>query len=260
MREILRVEQLASGYGGRDVIGEITFSLRGGELCALLGGNGAGKTTLLKAVCTLLPSRGELRLGDQPLRDMDRRERARHIGYLAQGGRMGLSLETLDVVLMGLNPVLGLLEAPNQAHRRRAMEVLEWAGIAHLSNTPFQNLSAGQKQLVLFARTLVCDPELLVLDEPDSALDLQNRGRMFGLLGKYLRSGERAVLLCSHDVNAALGHAHRLLLMKGGTLAYDLSMADVSREELERALEDVYGPVEVLCHRGKYLMMGGDGT
>ena len=258
MKELLRAERLSAGYGRGDVVHEVSFKVRPGELCALLGGNGSGKTTLLRAVCALLPSKGRLILGERPLSGLSRRERARRVGYLAQGGRMVLCLEALDVVMMGLNPVLGLLEAPGQVHRRRAMEVLDWVGAAHLAHVPFQTLSQGQKQLTLLARTLVCAPELLVLDEPDSALDFQNRGRIMGLLKDYLQGGERGVLLCSHDVNAALAHAHRLLLMKDGALVHDLKLEGLGQEELEKALRDVYGPVEVLRHKGRYVMIGGE--
>ena len=257
MRELLRAEGLCAGYGRGDVIRDVSFSLREGELCALLGGNGSGKTTLLRAVCTLLPSKGERILGGQPLSALSRRERARHMGYLAQGGRMTLELPVVDVVLMGLNPELGLLESPGPSHRRRAMETLEWVGMAHLAHQPFQNLSQGQKQMVLFARTLVCAPELLILDEPDSALDIRNRGHMFDLLEAYQREKGGAVLLCSHDGNAALARAHRLLLMKDGALIHDLRPEELSRERLEGALGDVYGPVEVLRHKGRYVMIGG---
>lgn len=258
MREVLQVEHLCAGYDRGDVIHDVSFSLLEGELCALLGGNGSGKTTLLRAVCALLPGKGERILEGRPLSALSRRERARHVGYLAQGGHMVLALSVLDVVLMGLNPELGLLESPGSSHRRRAMEALEWVGIAHLAQLPFQSLSQGQKQLCLLARTLVCRPELLVLDEPDSALDFPNRSRMMELLKDYLRKEKRAVLLCSHDVNSALAHAHRLLLMKDGVLAYDLCPEKVTREGLERALREVYGPVEVLCHKGRYVMIGGE--
>ena len=258
MKERLRVEHLCAGYDRGDVIHNISFSLFGGELCALLGGNGSGKTTLLRTICTLLPGRGELTLAGQPIRTFSRRERARRMGYLAQGGHMVLSLAVLDVVLMGLNPELGLLESPGPAHRRRAVEALERVGIAHLAPLPFQSLSQGQKQLCLFARTLVCQPELLVLDEPDSALDFPNRSRMMRLLKTYLQEKERAALVCSHDVNSALAHADRLLLMKDGTLLCDLRPEKLRREELERALREVYGPVEVLCHKGRFVMIGGE--
>ena len=258
MKTLLQVEHLCAGYGWGDVIHDVSFSLEEGELCALLGGNGSGKTTLLRAVCTLLPSKGERSLEGQSLSALSRRERARRIGYLAQGGNMVLSLSVLDVVLMGLNPELGLLESPGASHRRRAMEALEWVGMAQLAQMPFQSLSQGQKQLCLFARTLVCQPELLVLDEPDSALDFSNRQHMMDLLLRYRDQAGRGVLLCSHDVNSALAHADRLLLMKDGTLIHDLRPEKLSREELERALREVYGPVEVLRHKGRYVMIGGE--
>lgn len=259
MREILQVKGLSAGYGRGDVIHDITFFLGEGELCALLGGNGSGKTTLLRAVVALLPCRrGRVLLGERPVDRMGPGERARHMGFLAQGGHMALSLPVLDVVLMGMNPELGLLEGPGASHRRRAMEALERVGASHLAHSPFQSLSQGQKQLVLLARTMVCAPELLVLDEPDSALDFSNRRALMALLDGYLKEGGRGALVCSHDVNSALAHAHRLLLMKEGRLVYDLRREELGRGELERALRDVYGPVEVLCHRGRYVMIGGE--
>lgn len=258
MKALLQAEHLCAGYGRGDVIHDVSFSLGEGELCALLGGNGSGKTTLLRAVSTLLPGKGSLLLDGHPLSALSRRERARRMGYLAQGGHMTLALPVLDVVLMGFNPELGLLESPGASHCRRAMEALEWVGMAHLATLPFQSLSQGQKQLCLFARTLVCRPELLILDEPDSALDFPNRSRMMERLKDYLRREKRAVLLCSHDVNSALAHAHRLLLMKNGALIHDLRLERLGREELEQALREVYGPVEVLRHKGRYVMIGGE--
>ena len=260
MSELLRVEGLSAGYGRGAVIHDVSFSLEEGELCALLGANGSGKTTLLRALCALLPVRGGVFFKGRPAEEMSRRERARHMGYLAQGEGMTLCLEGLDMVLMGLNPQLGLLESPGASHRRRAMEALERVGAAHLAHVPVQSLSQGQKQLVLLARTLVCAPELLVLDEPDSALDFHNRGALMALLDGYLKEGGRGALMCSHDVNSALARAHRLLLMKDGALVSDLCPEKLTRQELERALGEIYGPVEVLCHRGSYVMIGGERT
>lgn len=260
MSALLHVKNLSAGYGGGDVIRGISFELAPGELCALLGSNGCGKSTLLRAVCGLLKSRGELEAVGRPVAALSQRERARRIGYLAQRGGGGLSIPALDMVLMGLNPELGLLQTPGESHRWRALEALAWAGAEELAEQNFSTLSEGQKQLVLLARTVVRTPPLLVLDEPDSALDVQNRGQVMALLGEYLGRGGRSVLLCSHDVNAALEHASRLLLMKEGRLLCDLRPGELSRGELEGALQRVYGPVEVLEHRGRFLMIGGDST
>lgn len=128
-------------------------------------------------------------------------------------------------------------------------------GAAQFACRDFSTLSEGQKQLVLLARTLVCQPRLIVLDEPDSALDFRNRRQIMKLLKACSGAQERSVLLCSHDVNIALAYADHLLLLKDGVLAYDLHLSTVSREQLQRALQDIYGPVEVLRHAGRYLMI-----
>ncbi len=258
MKDLLRVENLSAGYGGRDVIRDISFTLKSGELCALLGSNGSGKSTLLRALCALLKTRGRVEVDGNDISVLSQRERAKNVGYLAQRRETALSLTALDVVLMGFNPVLGPLRSPGTALHRQAAVLLEWAGIGDLANRDIRTLSEGQKQLVLFARTMVCSPALVVLDEPDSTLDFRNRNQILRLLTDYLARGKRSVLLCSHDVNTALSYADHLLLLKGGTLAYDLAAERLSKETLEAALRDVYGPVEVIEHKGKYLMIGGE--
>ena len=254
MTELMRVENLCAGYGGGDVLWNVAFSLNRGEICALLGENGTGKTTLLRAICGLLPYRGSCLLDGQEARALSDRERAKRIGWLSQRGGVSLSLSGLDVVLMGYNPLLGTLQAPSKAQRRHALEVMEELGAAEFAQRDFTTLSAGQKQLVLFARTMVRDAELLVLDEPESALDLRRRRFLFAQLKR--RAAERGcgVLLCSHDVNAALRWADRLLLLRDGAMCGDVDLRRAGREEIEAALRAAYGPMELIEHKGHYLM------
>ena len=254
MNELLRLENLCAGYGGEDVLREVGFSLHRGEICALLGENGSGKTTLLRAICGLLPYRGSCRLGGDEVRSLSDRERARRVGWLSQRGGVSLSLSGLDVVLMGFNPLLGALEHPSRAQRAHALEVMEELGAAEFARRDFITLSAGQKQLVLFARTLVRDAELLALDEPDSALDLRRRRSLFQLLRERAARKNCGVLLCSHDVNAALRWADRLLLLRDGALCGDVDLRNAPGAELEAALRAAYGPMELIEHNGHYLM------
>lgn len=255
MGELLRARDVCAGYGRENVLRKVSFSIQAGELCALLGSNGSGKSTLLRCVCGLLPFQGSMTLEGEPLPHMSQRRRAQRIGYLSQKGGGVPSLTALDVVLMGFNPLLGLLQSPGSVHRRQALEVLEQVGAAQFAHRDFLTLSEGQKQLLLLARTLVCQPKLIVLDEPDSALDFRNRRQILELLKACSGAQERGVLLCSHDVNIALAYADHLLLLKEGSLAYDLHLSAVSQDHLQRALQDIYGPVEVLHHAGRYLMI-----
>lgn len=258
MGELLRVESLSAGYSGKKVLEDMSFSVNAGELCALLGANGSGKSTLLRAVCGLLPYEGSCRMEGREVREMRERERAKRISCLTQRGGVRLPLSVLDVVLMGFNPLLGLLENPGKSHRQKARECLALAGVEELAERDFLTLSEGQRQMVLLARAFVRDCPLLVLDEPDSALDFQNRHRMMALLSRLCREKGMGVLLCSHDANFAMEYADRLLLLHQGRLVGDLSMGTVAVPQLESALSQLYGPVEVLEHRGLRIMIKGE--
>ena len=177
MDELLRVESLCAGYGQRRVLRDVSFSVRRGELCALLGANGSGKSTLLRALCGLTDApEGCMLLEAESLRDMSCRRRAQRIGYLAQRSACELALSVMDVVLMGCNPALGPFQKPGPEDRRRAMALLAELGDAAWAEAGYLSLSEGQRQLVLFARTLVRRSPLLLLDEPDSALEGRGGG------------------------------------------------------------------------------------
>lgn len=258
MADLLRIENLCAGYGRRQVLNGVNFSVAPGEICAVLGGNGCGKSTLLRAVCGLLPASGSCLLEGQDVWAMSAARRAAKIGYLAQQKSAPLALESLEVVLLGFNPVLGFLQRPGSEHRRQALETLDALDAGELAGQDFSTLSEGQRQLVLFARTLVRRPRLLVLDEPDSALDYSNRRRIMDRLAAYARQTGCGVLLCSHDVNIALRCAHRLLLLKDGGVFCQLRPAEMGPEALSAALSAIYGPAEVFLHNGYYMMTGRD--
>ena len=258
MRELLRVETLCAGYGRRQVLKDVSFAVGRGEMCVLLGANGSGKSTLLRALCGLTDASGGCRLLEADLWDMPARRRARLIGYLAQRSACELALSALDVVLMGCNPELGTFQWPGAQHRQRALALLAELGDASWAQAEYLSLSEGQRQLVLIARTLVRQPPLLLLDEPDSALDYPRRYGLLRWLKAYARREEAGVLLCSHDANIALRYADRLLLLGDGRLLDDVAMADADTERLREALGKIYGPVDVLRHGGTFLMTRGD--
>ena len=147
------------------------------------------------------------------------RRRAQRIGYLAQRSACDLALSVMDVVLMGCNPALGPFQKPGPEDRRRALALLAALGDAAWAEAGYLSLSEGQRQLVLFARTLVRRSPLLLLDEPDSALDYERRHRLLRWLKAYARREEAGVLLSSHDANIALRYADRLLLLRDGSVS-----------------------------------------
>ena len=174
----LQVEALAAGYGGRQVLRGVSLQAEAGQMVGVLGANGSGKTTLLKAVCGILPHTGGCTLDGLPLEGLSPRQLARRCSYIPQRSGISVDLSALEVVLMGFNPQLGLLERPTPAMRDKARAALAQVGLAGREEENYLHLSEGQKQLCILARTLTAGGQLLLLDEPESALDFRYRYRM----------------------------------------------------------------------------------
>lgn len=173
MSALLSLRNIHTGYGSREIVRGASLAVEGGEFCALLGLNGCGKTTLLRAACGLLPMKeGRCMVGETETTHLDEKSRARLMSYIPQRGSPIMGKTVLEVVLMGFNARLRLLDSPGEAHRRIAMEHLTHLGLAELAGRDYATLSEGQKQLVILARALSQDTPVMLMDEPDSALDL----------------------------------------------------------------------------------------
>lgn len=209
----LEVHGISAGYGGMDVVKNVSFCAEKGEILCILGANGSGKTTLLKALCGLLPHGGGSVLAGQPLEGLGPRQMAGLCGYIPQRSGIDIDISLLEVVLMGFNPRLPLLGHPTAAMVRQGEEALRRLGLAPGAN--YRAVSEGQKQLCILARTLVGEGRLLLLDEPESALDIRHRSQMLNILRTWV-GRDRCAVLTLHDPNLALNGCDRLVLLEGG--------------------------------------------
>lgn len=258
MSALLKVEHLSCGYGRQEIVCDASLSVDKGEFCALLGLNGCGKTTLIKAICGLLPMKqGQCYVDDEDCTDLNERQRARRMAYIPQRGSMLVGRTVIDVVLMGFNAQLHLLESPGAQCRKKAMEALERLGLQDFAQRDYATLSEGQKQLVILARTLVQDAPVMLMDEPDSALDFVNRTMVLDKVREALQTQGRAGLISLHDPNFAMAYCDRLLLMSGGTIINTVTLKDAAREDVEAALAEIYGDICVLEHKGRFVMLHG---
>ena len=159
-----------------------------------------------------------------------------------------IDISALDVVLMGFNPHLGLLEQPNQAMIEAARTALNRVGLSGKEQSNYLHLSEGQKQLCILARTLISDCKLLLLDEPESALDFRFRHLMLDLLRSWVAEKQVSALLTLHDPMLALNYCDKLLLLSDGVLIGELLPQSTSLKEMEQLLAQVYGTVSLqLC-------------
>lgn len=244
----LSIQHLTAGYGAAPVIRDICFSSPPGVITGVLGANGSGKTTLLKAICGVLPHGGNCTLEDLPLESLSPRKMARLCSYIPQRSGISIDISPLDVVLMGFNPQLGLLEHPSTAMHAQAAQALEEVGLSDLIHANYLTLSEGQKQLCILARTLVSGAKLLLLDEPESALDLRHRHRMLALLARWVRQEQRGAVISLHDPGLALNCCGQLLLLKDGKTAGLICPTRDPLEEMEMTLSGIYGKITLIRH------------
>lgn len=236
---------LCAGYQKGHVFEDISFSLSRGILMGILGANGSGKTTLLKTICGILPHEGTCLLDGTALEGLSARNMARLCSYIPQRSGISIDISVMDVVLMGYNPWLGLLERPNACMREAACRALAQAGLAGREEENYLHLSEGQKQMCILARTLVAQSKLLLLDEPESALDFRHRYRMLQILRGWVREKQVSAMATLHDPNLALNYCDQILLLHEGKLLGCISPGKDPLDHMEAMLGKVYGPVSL---------------
>jgi len=248
----LSVNGITAGYGKQPVVENISFRLEDGILMGVIGANGSGKTTLLKALCGILPHEGTCSLEDVVLENLSARQIAKLVSYIPQRSGISIDISVLDVVLMGFNSQLGLLEHPTEKMKDAAVKALLQVGLAGKEETNYLHLSEGQKQLCILARTLVSSGRLLLLDEPESALDFRFRYQMLSLLRSWTASEKNSAIVTLHDPSLALNFCDKLLLLSGGGVLGMIEPKTDPLDKMEQMLSKIYGPISLQrCHNRK---------
>ena len=232
----LRFEGVTVARGGRQLLHGIDFEVRPGEIVGLAGRNGVGKTTLLQlATGSLAAAAGRVLLDDQPVRSLGRRAVARRIALVPQDLHVPFPFRAGELVLMGRAPHQPLVGLDGEADVARTTEALARLGIEDLADRSVETLSGGERQLVLFARALVQDPALLLLDEPTAFLDLKHRLEVLREVRRFVASG-RGALVVSHDLTLAARACDRLVLLgEGEVVAVGRPEAVLTAGNLKRA-------------------------
>ena len=234
----LSLENLGFAYGRRQILQGVSFTAEKGELLAVLGPNGSGKSTLFRCIIGVMEGcTGTISMDGTDLRTLSAREKARHIAYIPQAHRPTAGYTVLDTALMGLTRQLGVVSQPKKQHVELALSALEQLGIAQLAERDFSRLSGGEQQLVLIARAITQQAEVMVMDEPTSSLDYGNQLRVLQQVKELTHQGY-TVLLSTHNPQHALCFADRVLALHDGGVAAFGKAEDVLTPQL---LEKLYG-------------------
>ncbi len=214
-----QAEKLTAGYHGLPLIRDLTFSLKKGEILTVIGPNGAGKSTLLKSIAGLLePLGGKVVLGDGELDSLPRAERAKRVAFVFTDRVRSEYLTCGEVVASGRYPYTGRFGLLSNRDRDVIEEGIELLRIRELRDREFDTLSDGQRQRVLLARAFCQEPELLLLDEPTSFLDIRYKLEFLSLLQEMRRGRDMTVILSLHELELARRISDRLLCLKDGRM------------------------------------------
>ncbi|HDI46732.1 MAG TPA: heme ABC transporter ATP-binding protein [Candidatus Methanomethylia archaeon] len=224
----LRIQGVDCYYGSIKALDGITLEVREGEFLGIVGPNGSGKTTLIRAIARILkPKVGAIFLDEENISAMSNVELARKVAVVPQEAATTFSFTALDIVLMGRNPYLGRLAFERQEDYEIARWAMELTNTWHLANRPVNELSGGEKQRVIIARALAQKPQVMMLDEPTSHLDISHQIEILEILKRLCREEKVTVIAVFHDLNLAARYCDRLVMMYQGKVAAVGSVEEV---------------------------------
>jgi len=236
---LLKASHLVCRAGGRDILSDVSLTLRAGEVLGVIGPNGAGKSTLLRALCGLWSiGSGTITLNERPITDYRPRQIAQQIAFLPQTAVFEAAFTVREVVLMGRNPYLGRFEVESAVDRAIAEDALRATDILAFADRLITSLSGGERQRVFLARALAQTPAVLLLDEPTASLDVRHQLDLLALTRHLARDRELAVIVALHDLALAARFCDRLLLLDHGEiLAHGLPADVLTPPNLARAFQ-----------------------
>jgi zinc transport system ATP-binding protein len=248
MKDTVMADRLSFGFNGIEILKNITFALKRGEFLGIVGPNGSGKTTLIKLLLGLMPpTRGTVTLFGQ---DIGKFHAWSKIGYLPQnipGFNPHFPATVAEIVALGLIAGKSFPRRKTRLDQKLIEEALELMDITAIKNKLIGELSGGQQQRVLIAKALVASPELLILDEPTTALDPESRERFFTTLKDVNRRKETTIIMITHDVGTIGRHAS-LMLYLDKTVVFYGSFNDFC---MSKEMTDYFGEhsQHIICHR-----------
>ncbi len=238
MEKIIEARDIRFSYDGMEVIKGVNLSIDRGTIVGLLGANGVGKSTLLKVLSGILTiTQGKILYKSKDLKYFPKREISKSIAYVPQSPTFGFPFTVSEIIKMGRAPYLGRFEFESERDNEIALQVMKTVGITDLQDRLVTEISGGEKQLASFARALAQEPELMVLDEPATFLDVRHKTEILRLLLRLKNESNISIIAATHDVFSGLFYFDRLIILKDGEILAEGACDQVLTDDI---LSDAY--------------------
>lgn len=234
---ILEIKNLTFSYDKHIVFKDLNFKLESPDVLSILGPNGIGKTTLIKCLLGIKKkTSGEILIDGKEIDGFNKKDFYSFVAYLKQGGKETSIYTVLDTVLLGLASQINPLLKPKDSDIEKVDNTLKELGIYHLRDKYVSKLSGGEAQMVFMARALVREPEILILDEPESNLDYRNQLLMLDTIDR-LKSHGKLIIFNTHYPEHALRYSNKVLLLNNN---YKFKFGNTSDIITKENIEETY--------------------
>lgn len=234
----LELVGISCGYGGKKVLDGINMEVASGDICCILGPNGVGKTTLFKTILKLIkPLGGQVMIDGDDISKWSEKRMAEKIAYVAQSHIPPFPYIVKDIIMLGRISSVGYFGQPSRYDYEVVEQVMDDMGISHLRERVYTDVSGGERQMVMIARALAQEPEMLVLDEPTSSLDYGNMLKVINRI-RNLRSKGYGVIMTTHNPDHAFMCEAKTMLLQSGSRAV---FGRASEVVTEKNLKEAYG-------------------
>ncbi|ASJ20569.1 ABC transporter [Brachyspira hampsonii] len=219
MSKIVEFKNVHFGYTSDDILKCISFDVNGGDFVSIIGSNGAGKSTILKLILGEISQfRGSIKLYEE---DINKFKDWKRIGYLEQNAYskiVNFPATVYEIVMSNNFADIGLFKFPNKSHRIKVIKALELLGMEKYKNRMISKLSGGQIQRVFLARTLISEPDLLVLDEPTNGVDRETIDLIYKILQSLNKEKKVTIIMVTHDIEKISSISNRIFCFEEGSL------------------------------------------
>ncbi len=211
------ISGLEFGYSSSPVLKDVNLEVNGPQLISIIGPNGVGKSTLIHCINKILsPTKGVVMINGEDVNEISIKEMAKKVGYVPYATSDAFPLSVVDTVLMGRHPHSGWKSLDHDLDV--VYSTLKLINIEHLAMRSFDELSAGQHQKVMLARGLVQEPEVLLLDEPTSNLDIKHQMEVTRILRNLSQEKGILIIMISHDLNIAAKYSDNMVMLSNGSI------------------------------------------